>query len=255
MNLINEFSYIILFDIVKYFIIAGSFYMICYIFYRKSLNRAKIQKKEVLATDIRREIINSVAASFIMSLLVFIILDTKLAKFTKLYTNIDDCSIWWLPLSVLLGAIIHDSYFYWLHRLLHHKRLFKYSHVIHHQSKNPSPFASYSFNFIEAIGEGLIIPVLLFIVPFHLMSLYCFIVLGFIINAYGHLGYELAPKWFRTSFLFHILNTSVYHNLHHSKFYGNFGLYFRFWDKIMGTENPDYTKVFDKIQNERFNNK
>lgn len=252
MDLINELSYIITFDIMKYFIVAGSFYIVCYILYRKSLESAKIQKKKILAIDIKREIRNSVQASLVMSTLVFITLDTRLVKYTKLYKDIDDYSIGWLLLSVLLGLFIHDTYFYWLHRLLHHKKIFKYSHVVHHQSNNPTPFASYSFHFIEAIGEGLIIPVILFIVPFHLVSLYCFIVLGFIINVYGHLGYELAPGWFRTSFLFHVLNTSVYHNLHHSKFHGNFGLYFRFWDKIMGTENPDYTKVYDKIQNERF---
>ncbi|HBV16397.1 MAG TPA: hypothetical protein DEB71_13780 [Chryseobacterium carnipullorum] len=77
-------------------------------------------------------------------------------------------------------------------------------------------------------------------------------VLSFIINVYGHLGYEIAPKWFRTSFLFGILNTSVYHNLHHSKFKGNYGLYFRFRDKIIRTENSNYIKLYDEIQNSRF---
>jgi sterol desaturase/sphingolipid hydroxylase (fatty acid hydroxylase superfamily) len=76
----------------------------------------------------------------------------------------------------------------------------------------------------------------------------------FAINVYGHLGYEIAPKWFRNSIFFEFINSSVYHNLHHSKFKGNYGLYFRFWDKIMGTEHEDYVKMYDEIQSRRFLN-
>lgn len=79
-----------------------------------------------------------------------------------------------------------------------------------------------------------------------------FILGGFLINVYGHLGYEIAPKWFRYSVLFQILNTSTHHNLHHSKFKGNYGLYSRFWDRVMKTENPDYVKYYDQIQEKRF---
>ena len=74
------------------------------------------------------------------------------------------------------------------------------------------------------------------------------------VNVYGHLGYEIAPKWFRNSFLFEIINTSTHHNLHHHKFKGNYGLYFRIWDRIMKTEHPDYVKEYDKIQQRRFPN-
>ena len=73
-----------------------------------------------------------------------------------------------------------------------------------------------------------------------------------LINVYGHLGYEVAPKWFRHSFLFECINTSVHHNLHHSQFKGNYGLYFRFWDRMMKTENPKYVQMYDALQEKRF---
>jgi sterol desaturase/sphingolipid hydroxylase (fatty acid hydroxylase superfamily) len=31
----------------------------------------------------------------------------------------------------------------------------------------------------------------------------------------------------------------VYHNLHHERFNGNYGLYFTFWDRLMGTLRKD----------------
>ncbi|RZK51397.1 MAG: fatty acid hydroxylase family protein, partial [Pedobacter sp.] len=88
--------------------------------------------------------------------------------------------------------------------------------------------------------------------PMHKLAIILFVLVGFIINVYGHLGYETAPKWLRKSFLFEIINTSVHHNLHHSKFNGNYGLYFRLWDRLCKTENPDYVQEYDRIQANRF---
>ncbi|RZK36489.1 MAG: fatty acid hydroxylase family protein, partial [Pedobacter sp.] len=88
--------------------------------------------------------------------------------------------------------------------------------------------------------------------PMHKLAIILFVLVGFIINVYGHLGYETAPKWLRKSFLFEIINTSVHHNLHHSKFNGNYGLYFRIWDRLCKTENPDYVKEYDRVQTNRF---
>jgi lathosterol oxidase len=90
------------------------------------------------------------------------------------------------------------------------------------------------------------------LIPIHPLTIILFTVIGFMINVYGHLGYEIAPRWLRGSFLFEVVNTSVHHNLHHSKFKGNYGLYFRVWDRLMGTEHPDYVKDYDRVQQNRF---
>ena len=86
----------------------------------------------------------------------------------------------------------------------------------------------------------------------HPVALIFFALFAYSFNVYGHLGYEIVPRWFRKSIFFEIMVTSVHHNLHHHKFIGNYGYYFRFWDRLMGTENPDYIKVFDEIQRKRF---
>jgi sterol desaturase/sphingolipid hydroxylase (fatty acid hydroxylase superfamily) len=171
---------------------------------------------------------------------------------SQIYIDIDAYPIWWLPLSVLLGMVIHDTYFYWLHRTFHQKHVYRFIHKVHHQSINPSPWASYSFDLLEAFAESFILIILVLILPFHPIALIIFGLLSFAINVYGHLGYEIMPKRFRTSILFQIFATSVYHNMHHRKFHGNYGLYFRIWDRLLGTEHPDYIKAYDDIQNRRF---
>ena len=53
------------------------------------------------------------------------------------------------------------------------------------------------------------------------------------------LGYVLLRKW---------INTSVNHNLHHQYFKGNYGLYFLFWDRMMGTIRSDYDERFEEVK-------
>ncbi|MCB9257697.1 MAG: sterol desaturase family protein [Chitinophagales bacterium] len=185
-------------------------------------------------------------------LFALVILKTPLKEYTAVYENLATFPLWWIPLSLVLSLILHDTYFYWMHRLLHHEKLYKYIHAVHHKSTNPSPFASHAFHFLEAISEMMIVPIILFLLPMHIYSLLIFGTITFMINVYGHLGYEIMPKGFRNSFLFEIIGTSLYHNLHHSKFKGNYGLYFRVWDRLMKTENPDYVKAYDALQEKRF---
>lgn len=43
------------------------------------------------------------------------------------------------------------------------------------------------------------------------------------------------------------LNTSTNHNMHHKYGKGNYGLYFTFWDDLMGTTHPKYHETFENI--------
>ena len=237
---------------LRYIIIAGIPFIIFYGLARTRYAPNKIQEKDAQRKDFLREILHSLQTTLVLAIIAWLVLYTPLKKYTLVYHRLSDYSAWWLAGSVIFALIIHDTYFYWMHRLLHHRTIFRFTHLLHHRSTNPSPWTSYSFHFMEAWTEGAVLLPIVFIVPIHPLGILLFTVSGFIINVYGHLGYEIMPKNFRNSFLFEVFNTSTYHNLHHSKFKGNYGLYFRVWDRLMGTENPDYVKEYDRIQARRF---
>lgn len=247
----HEFTPLII-NLVRYFIVAGLAFYIFYKWYPSFFVNNKIQSRLARDKDFRREIMNSVITTFIFAGVSLMIFLTPLGEYTHIYYNISEYPIWWLPVSVIVMLVMHDTYFYWMHRIVHHPLLFKTVHLEHHKSTNPSPFASYSFHFTESFVEALIAPIILLTLPVHPLAFVLFTTSAFLINVYGHLGYEIMPKGFRNSLAFEILNTSVHHNIHHSKFKGNYGLYFRVWDRIMGTEHPDYVKTYDKIQAKRF---
>jgi len=250
--IINIFFKIWGMSLVRYFVLAGIPFILFYRLLPSKFRRFKIQPRSASAKDFRREILYSILSVSIFTLYAFVILFTPLRQYTKVYNQVSDYSAIYIFISLVLSLIIHDTYFYWMHRLLHQRRLFTAVHLVHHKSNNPSPWTSYSFHLFEGFTEGFILLILVFILPMHPITIILFTVTGFIINVYGHLGYEILPKSFRHSWLFNVLNTSVHHNLHHSKFKGNYGLYFRIWDRLMGTEHPDYVKEYDKLQKQRF---
>ena len=240
------------FTLLRYFVLAGIPFIIVYVAFFHRFGRSKIQGRNATKKDFFREILHSSTSSIVLSGIAAILFFTPARSYTQLYTDLSQYPIWWVPVSIVLSLVIHDTYFYWMHRLLHHKRIFRFTHLLHHRSVNPSPWSAYSFHVFEAVAEGAIIIILALVMPLHPFSVIAFSVISLMINVYGHLGFEIMPRSLRNSFLFNIINTSVYHNLHHSKFRGNYGLYFRWWDKLMGTENPDYTREYDRIQQQRF---
>jgi lathosterol oxidase len=92
-----------------------------------------------------------------------------------------------------------------------------------------------------------IYPIFLFTIPIHYLHFIIFFLFSIIYNVYGHLGFELYPAGFNRTSIGKWINTSVSHNQHHQYFKGNYGLYFTFWDRMMGTLRTDYDQKFDQV--------
>ncbi|RFZ81231.1 sterol desaturase family protein [Mucilaginibacter terrenus] len=238
-------------SVLRYFVIAGLTFFLFYKLFYKRLTSYKIQKKEAAKADFIRDILHSLQTTLVFAAIACVVFLTPVKQITQIPPAGEELPLWWVLLSVPLSLLVHDAYFYWMHRLLHHPALFRHTHLLHHKSTNPSPWSSYSFHFLEAVAEGLVLFVVVAVMPMNAVSISLFILAGFVINVYGHLGYEIAPLWLRKTWLFELVNTSVHHNFHHSKFKGNYGLYLRFWDRTMGTEHPDYVKEYDRVQAQR----
>jgi Sterol desaturase len=131
--------------------------------------------------------------------------------------------------------LVHDTYFYWTHRLLHTKWLFKKIHTVHHRSVNPTPWAAYAFHPVEALVESLVIFPFITLFPVHYLVFGLFTFQVLVMNVIGHLGFEFIPRRLRFSAMGKFLTSSTHHNLHHQKTRKNFGYYFTFWDRLMRT--------------------
>lgn len=232
----------------KYYVIAGLAFMVHYVLLRKRISWRKIQRRFPGNQDYARELVFSTVSILIFSLPPIILLHERhLRPHTTFYTNISQHGRWYFFGIFPVLFLMHDAYFYWMHRVIHHPRLFKWVHLVHHRSVNPSPLAAYAFHPAEAFLESLIFVIFLFTVPVTAWHLLIFFVISLVYNVYGHLGFELYPKGFSSHRIGKWVNTSVSHNLHHHHFRGNYGLYFLFWDRMMGTLRKDYDEAFAEV--------
>lgn len=205
---------------------------------REPKKARRLSKRNPTRATITNEIRLSVISSFIYAFPAAIILEMWKAGGTAIYDGVPDGLLAWLwvPLSAAIYLFAQDTWFYFTHRLMHRPTLFKHTHAGHHRSVQPTPWASFSFDPIEAASMAWLLPVMALFVPIHWATA-LFILMLMTINAvFNHAGWEIYPKrWIDGWWGRHII-TASHHNLHHTKFTGNYGLYFRFWDKVMGTD-------------------
>jgi len=229
-----------IFDLVRYLIGAGGVFLFVYILFKKPLAHRKIREKQARAPQMWREFWASIGSVIIYSFVGFFIYFGAQAGFIEFYSGIASRGWGYFIFSFILMILVHDAYFYWTHRLLHHPKLMQLSHYYHHKSMNPTPWTSYSFNPIEAAVNAVFVPLFLLLLPMNTWAVFLFLAHMIIRNAIGHSGYELFPRsWARHPVLGQI-NLVMHHDLHHANGRYNYGLYFSWWDRWMGTEHPDY---------------
>jgi len=233
----------------RYFMMAGLAFLLFYIVWRNRFFYQKIQTRFPKNQDYLREIFYSFLTICIFSFVsVVLFVHPQVAPHTTRYLQISDYGWTYYFMVYPLMFLMHDTYFYFSHRLMHHKALFKWFHLVHHKSTNPSPWAAYAFHPLEAVVEVGIVIIFLFTIPIHKSHLLIFFLMMIIYNVYGHLGYELYPKGFSKSAIGRWINTSVNHNQHHQYFTGNYGLYFLFWDRVFGTVREDYDAKYEEVK-------
>ncbi|GIX21078.1 sterol desaturase family protein [Erythrobacter cryptus] len=143
---------------------------------------------------------------------------------------------WYHPISVLIYLAVQDTCFYWSHRLMHRPRWFRLAHAVHHASRPPTAWTAMSFHPIEAVTGAVVVPLLVFIVPIHVAMLGLVLTIATVMGVTNHMGWECFPRWLVHSPLGGWLITASHHERHHEDYQCNFGLYFRVWDRLCGTD-------------------
>ena len=222
----------------------GTFITLAYFLFWKKFKQKfqnwRIQLvQKVDANQIKRELKNSLLTLIIGAMYSSIVFYMSSQGQTKIYTDFSEHSAFVAVSGFFILFIVDDTWFYWIHRLLHHPKIFRYVHLEHHKSVDVNPFTSMSFHFIEPLLLSLWIIPVAYVFPIYAPVLMLVQVWGLLDNIKAHLGFELYPAKLNKSW-FRFLTSSTHHNMHHSKFDGNYGVHFRFWDKLLGTEFKDY---------------
>ena len=222
--------------LVRYFAIAGLFYWLLW-----KRDPEKVRARKLTSVRPRRDVVRgeirwSVISSIIYAVPGAIVIEAWKSGHTALYTDVSELGWGYLIVSVVVYLFIHDTYFYWTHRWMHRPKIFRILHKVHHESRQPTPWAAFSFHPYESIIGAAIIPALVFVIPIHVGAILFILIVMTICSVINHTGYEIFPDgWLKGLPGKHFIS-AAHHNLHHQKYNCNFALYFRFWDKVMGTD-------------------
>ena len=139
---------------------------------------------------------------------------------------------WRIAGEIVAILLVYDFAYYWMHRLMHHKKLMKYVHAVHHEVHNPTAMESFYLHPIELFaGLALLLSCTWLLGP---VNVYSFAVVFFIhstLNITVHSG-VVSKRWW----LFPIDHLTQKHYIHHAGNYdNNYASLTPFWDMMFGT--------------------
>ncbi|HEY5946689.1 MAG TPA: sterol desaturase family protein, partial [Kofleriaceae bacterium] len=231
-------------DALRYAVPASIAFTVFWIWKWDALEHRRIQRRRPSRKAFRREILYSISTAVIFATVGLGTFHLARAGVLHMYPDIASYGWPYWCASIVIAIVVHDTYFYWTHRALHHPLLFARFHRVHHLSTSPSPWAAYAFAPPEALVNALVFPLILLVLPMHDSAAFVFLVYMIVMNVIGHLGIELYPRGFARSRWTRWYSTSTHHNLHHRDFHGNYGLYFTWWDRVMATQHEGYEATF-----------
>src|ERR1041385_5515419 len=130
----------------RYLCFAGGAWLLLYVWLKRRWFHRKVIARFPAGAEVRREALYSASSALIFGLVAALTILAARRGWTRMYWGVGERGWVWFFGSIALAILLHDAYFYWTHRLMHHRRLFRLVHRVHHASTNPSPWAAYSFS-------------------------------------------------------------------------------------------------------------
>ena len=236
----NFIQYVLMFFallLLRYFATAGTFYIYYYKIQNSTESHKIMSRRPANSKQIKMEIYWSIISSVIFAIAGAFTYFLWNHNLTAIYLNPAKFGYWYLPLSLLIMMLLHETYYYWMHRAIHVPKIYKRVHKVHHQSLSPSPWTAFSFHPWESILEAIIVPLILIFIPLNIYVLLFYLVFMTFSSVINHLDIEIYSEGFRKSPFGKLWIDATHHHFHHKEFKTNYGLYFTFWDKWMGTES------------------
>ncbi|ETV70547.1 hypothetical protein H257_13933 [Aphanomyces astaci] len=145
--------------------------------------------------------------------------------------------------ELVMFVLVEDATFYWVHRALHWKKVYKYVHKVHHEFTAPFGLTAVYTHPVEELATILATLAGPLIFGSHILCLWVWLVLRTIETIDSHSGYDFP---FTLGHFFPLLSGPARHDYHHEKFDCNYGSTLAFWDWFCGTD-----KAFRALQYEK----
>ncbi|RSH84001.1 hypothetical protein EHS25_005246 [Saitozyma podzolica] len=225
---------------------AALYFVFCAASYYLLYDRRLEHHPRFLKNQVRQEIASSLWAIPTIDVLTLPFFLAEVRGHSLLYTDIDQYGYAWLAVSTVLYLFWNDFGIYWIHRLEHHPRIYKYIHKPHHKWIVPTPWAALAFHPLDGYAQSLPYHVFVFICP---MQKYLYLVLFVLVQVWTifiHDGDMISGH-----FLERFINSPAHHTLHHLYFTCNYGQYFTWADQYFDSHRaplPELDPIHESLR-------
>ncbi|KAI5892799.1 uncharacterized protein SCHCODRAFT_02543117 [Schizophyllum commune H4-8] len=208
-----------------------------FIFDKRMMRHPKFLKDQV-----RLEIVTSLKAFPMMTLLTLPWFLAEVHGYSRLYDNVGTYGWPYFLFSIFFFLAFTDYCIYWAHRWLHIPVIYRWLHKPHHKWIIPTPFASHAFHPCDGYIQSLPYHIFIFLFPLHR---YLYLGLFVFVNFWSIFIHD--SDMITGHPLENIINGPAHHTLHHVYFTVNYGQYFTWSDRAGGSYmHPDYK--FDPLR-------
>jgi 4-alpha-methyl-delta7-sterol-4alpha-methyl oxidase len=144
--------------------------------------------------------------------------------------------------QVVFFVVLDDFLYYWMHRAMHTRWLYKHVHSVHHRITTPYALTGNYMHVVEFMLTSTLVLVGPSLVGAHVVTLWAWIVFRQLQAADGHSGYDV--PW-NPALLFPFYKGPAYHDFHHRRFFGNYAGFFAYLDKLFG---GTYSKGYEEYR-------
>ena len=153
----------------------------------------------------------------------------------------------WFVMLFLVIIFWESTHFFFTHRLLHWKPLYKLAHRIHHRNSNTGPWSGFSMHPIEQVIFFSVVLIHLVIAshPIHLFFNFYFSAMAAITSHAGYSDVVIKGKPCIDAGIFH-------HQLHHRYFECNYGTSVVPWDRWFGSFHDGTAEATQRLNQRRY---
>jgi lathosterol oxidase len=224
----NLFLFFVFGGIATYFSVSGLSYLIFFVWGRKRFHPTYVPKWDVLRDQMKWGIYGTVGNAVLTAPIHWLVAN----NYSQAYWDISEAH-WGLPgpayfvVSVVIYLTFTETWIYWVHRWLHLPAVFRVLHKPHHKWRATTSWASMAFHPLDSFAQALPHHLALFLFPVNVYLYLAMLVFVMLWSVMIHDRVSLVKLSF--------VNYTGHHTLHHWYFTCNYGQFFTFWDKAMGT--------------------
>jgi lathosterol oxidase len=224
----NLFLLLVFGGMFFYFSLSGLSYLIFFVWGKKRFHPTYEADKATIHEQMRWGVYGVLGNAVLTAPLHWLIAN----GYSRAYWDLSEThwgmpALVFFPVSILLYLAFTETWIYWVHRWLHIPAVFRLLHKPHHKWRATTSWASMAFHPLDSFLQALPHHLALFLFP---VNVYLYLVMLNFVMLWSVMIHDRVSL-VRWSFI----NYTGHHTLHHWYFTCNYGQFFTFWDKLMGT--------------------